>query len=39
MERHLACIAATLQAMQQLLGRMEEHCDPYVYYKRVRVPM
>jgi hypothetical protein len=39
MERHLAAITSSLQAMQALLSRMGERCDPYVYYKRVRVPM
>jgi hypothetical protein len=39
MEVHLAAITSSLQAMQALLSRMGERCDPYVYYKRVRVPM
>jgi indoleamine 2,3-dioxygenase len=39
MKAQLAAITAALQAMQALLSRMGERCDPYVYYKRVRVPM
>uniref|UniRef100_A0A383VPZ4 Indoleamine 2,3-dioxygenase n=1 Tax=Tetradesmus obliquus TaxID=3088 RepID=A0A383VPZ4_TETOB len=39
MELHFAAITSALQAMQELLARMGERCDPYVYYKRVRVPM
>lgn len=38
-EQHLACVTAGLRSMQQLLDRMGEHCDPYIYYQRVRVPM
>jgi hypothetical protein len=39
MEQQLVCVTAALQAMQALLSRMEESCDPFIYYKRVRVPM
>jgi hypothetical protein len=39
MEAHLATIAGGLVSKQQLLDRMGEHCDPYIYYQRVRVPM
>jgi indoleamine 2,3-dioxygenase len=34
--RQLLTIADTLQAMHDLLGRMPERCDPYIYYHRVR---
>ena len=36
LESHLQTIAATLQTMHDLLGRMPERCDPYIYYHRVR---
>lgn len=39
MEQHLNTIASGLRSMQELLDRMSEHCDPYIYYQRVRVPM
>jgi hypothetical protein len=39
MEQHLSTVTAGLVSMQQLLDRMGEHCDPYIYYQRVRVPM
>lgn len=39
MEEHLSTVTAGLVSMQQLLDRMGEHCDPYIYYQRVRVPM
>ncbi|KAF6259979.1 hypothetical protein COO60DRAFT_937829 [Scenedesmus sp. NREL 46B-D3] len=39
MEAHLEAITSSLKAMQVLLARIGERCDPYVYYKRVRVPM
>jgi indoleamine 2,3-dioxygenase len=39
MEQYLAVISGCLKSMQQLLSRMGEHCDPYIYYKRVRLPM
>lgn len=39
MEQHLSTITAGLVSMQQLLARMGEHCDPFIYYQRVRVPM
>ena len=29
-------IAASLEGMNRLLSRMPEHCDPYIYYNRVR---
>jgi indoleamine 2,3-dioxygenase len=32
----LAIIARTLQTMNDILLRMPEGCDPYVYYRRVR---
>lgn len=34
--QHLVAVAETLQAMYDLLGRMTERCDPYIYYHRVR---
>jgi indoleamine 2,3-dioxygenase len=33
---HLAEIAAGVQSLCATLQRMPEHCDPYVYYHRVR---
>lgn len=39
LEQHLSTVTAGLVSMQQLLDRMGEHCDPYIYYQRVRVPM
>ncbi len=33
---HLATVASGLKNMQQTLLRMTEHCDPYIYYNRVR---
>jgi indoleamine 2,3-dioxygenase len=33
---HLQTIGDTLQTMHDILGRMTEHCDPYIYYHRVR---
>lgn len=36
LRQHLLTIAETLQAMYDLLGRMTERCDPYIYYHRVR---
>ncbi len=33
---HLDAIAASLQQMWDTLKRMPEHCDPYIYYNRVR---
>lgn len=35
-EHCLQEIAATLQTMRDLLNRMVERCDPYIYYHRVR---
>ena len=32
----LTDIGDTLQEMYEILGRMQEHCDPYIYYHRVR---
>jgi len=32
----LARIAGGVEALVQTLARMPEHCDPYVYYQRVR---
>jgi len=34
--RHLRVIAESLGNMSQTLSRMPEHCDPYIYYNRVR---
>ncbi len=36
LETHFLTIAETLQTMYDLLGRMTERCDPYIYYHRVR---
>lgn len=36
LELHLCSIASTLQDVHTILLRMPEHCDPYVYYRRVR---
>ncbi len=36
LEAQLACVAATLERLHALLGRMPEWCDPEVYYRRVR---
>ena len=35
-ENQLATIARTLEAMHEILLRMPERCDPYVYFRRVR---
>src|SRR5262245_15241748 len=35
-EIQLATIARTLKAMHEILLRMPERCDPYVYFRRVR---
>jgi indoleamine 2,3-dioxygenase len=35
-ETQLARVAQALQALVVALRRMPEHCDPYVYYQRVR---
>jgi indoleamine 2,3-dioxygenase len=35
-ERHLTRVAAALETMHQILLRMPERCDPYIYYHRVR---
>ena len=32
----LSLIAATMEEMYKILLRMPEHCDPYIYYNRVR---
>lgn len=32
----LQIIATQLEAMYEVLSRMPEHCDPYIYYHRVR---
>jgi indoleamine 2,3-dioxygenase len=32
----LAVVFKTLKTMGDILGRMTEHCDPYIYYNRVR---
>lgn len=34
--RHLEEVAADLERICAVLGRMPEYCDPYVYYRRVR---
>jgi len=34
--RHLRVIGESLGKMNQTLSRMPEHCDPYIYYNRVR---
>lgn len=34
--RSLATVAETLEGMVRILLRMPEHCDPYIYYNRVR---
>jgi indoleamine 2,3-dioxygenase len=36
LERHLAAIETALGEMLETLSRMPEHCDPYIYYHRVR---
>jgi indoleamine 2,3-dioxygenase len=36
LERHLAAIRDALGRIVETLGRMPEHCDPYIYYHRVR---
>ncbi len=33
---HLQTVGDTLQTIYEILGRMTEHCDPYIYYHRVR---
>ena len=33
---HLQTVGDTLQTMYDILGRMTERCDPYIYYHRVR---
>jgi indoleamine 2,3-dioxygenase len=35
-EAGLACVAQALQSLVAVLRRMPEHCDPYIYYQRVR---
>ena len=39
LEAGLRAVAHALQGMQAILARMEERCDPYIYYQRVRWPM
>jgi len=36
LERHLLALASSSKAMYETLSRMPEHCDPYIYYHRVR---
>jgi indoleamine 2,3-dioxygenase len=36
LEGLLARVETSLQAMQDTMRRMPEHCDPYIYYHRVR---
>lgn len=33
---HLETVGSTLQTIHDILGRMQERCDPYIYYHRVR---
>ncbi|MFK7805011.1 MAG: hypothetical protein AB8G95_25490 [Anaerolineae bacterium] len=35
-ETHLTTIGDTLQVMYDILGKMQERCDPYIYFNRVR---
>jgi len=34
--QHLSNIQCALEGMSQSLARMPEHCDPFIYYNRVR---
>ena len=36
LERRLGIISNHLEIMHEILLRMPEHCDPYIYYRRVR---
>lgn len=36
LELHLCIISTTLEDVHGILLRMPEHCDPYIYYHRVR---
>lgn len=36
LEHHLTTIASALECAYATLLRMSEHCDPYIYYHRVR---
>lgn len=36
LEQHLSRVEAALNRVQETLARMPEHCDPYIYYHRVR---
>ena len=36
LERQLGVIATCLESVHETLLRMPEHCDPYIYYHRVR---
>lgn len=36
LEAHLDTIAAALESIIATLMRMPEHCDPYIYFRRVR---
>jgi indoleamine 2,3-dioxygenase len=36
LERQLGIISSGLEIMHEILLRMPEHCDPYIYYRRVR---
>lgn len=36
LESDLSAVAVSLDAMQRILLRMPENCDPYMYYHRVR---
>jgi indoleamine 2,3-dioxygenase len=36
LKRQLGIVSSSLENMHQILLRMPEHCDPYIYYHRVR---
>jgi indoleamine 2,3-dioxygenase len=36
LQQNLVIVAQSLQIMCETLDRMPEHCDPYIYYNRVR---
>ncbi|MBI4337607.1 MAG: hypothetical protein HY683_07265 [Chloroflexi bacterium] len=36
LEQEITTVAAALEEMNSTLLRMTEHCDPYIYYNRVR---
>jgi len=39
LETELTCMADAIDNMVEILKRMKENCDPYIYYMRVRVFM